>query len=35
MAHIEESRAERWRNVLWLLMVGAGTLLLICAALAV
>ena len=35
VAHIEGIKPENWRDRLWLLMMGAGVVLLICAALAV
>jgi hypothetical protein len=35
VAHIEGPRPESWRAKLWLLMTGAGVLLLIFAALSV
>jgi hypothetical protein len=35
VAHIEGPRPERWRSNLWLVMTGAGVLLLIFAALSV
>jgi hypothetical protein len=35
LAQIQGPKAVAWRDMLWLLMTGAGVLLLVCAALSV